>query len=179
MFIYRSIAISIIIVVLFNYVYSYIFFDRKINIRKKKLEYDANLLFEILVLSLKSGKNLEQALKVTIDNTDNYLSKELEEVMKETKYGRSLHEALLDYIKKVPSDSIKSIILVITETYISGKDMVSSIEKELDILEENRIYSIKTYINKLPIRISMISIILLIPLIILLVLSPIILEYLG
>ena len=173
----KSIVLSIIIVILFNILYSYIKFDRKLLIRQKQLEKDSLFFFEVLLLSLKSGKNLNQALKLTCDNVDNLLSNEIKDVMEDTKYGTSLHEALINYEKHIPSESIRNIINTITETYISGKDMISSIDKELDLLENKRLYDIKTYINKLPIKISVISVFILIPLMLLLILSPVILDY--
>ena len=57
--------------------------------------------------------------------------------------------------------------------------MISYLEKDIELLNNKRIYNIKTYINKLPIKISVISVFLLIPLMLLLILSPIILEYFG
>ncbi len=152
-------------------------FDRKLLLRQKQLEKDSLFFFEVLVLSLKSGKNLNQALALTCDSVDNLLSNEIKDIMKDTKYGTSLHEALINYERHIPSDSIRSIINTITETYISGKDMISSIDKELDLLENKRVYDIKTYINKLPIKISVISVFILIPLMLLLILSPVILDY--
>ena len=173
----HSIVISVLVVILFNILYGYIKFDRKLLLRQKQLEKDSLFFFEVLVLSLKSGKNLNQALVLTCDSVDNLLSNEIKDIMKDTKYGTSLHEALINYERHIPSDSIRSIINTITETYISGKDMISSIDKELDLLENKRVYDIKTYINKLPIKISVISVFILIPLMLLLILSPVILDY--
>ena len=53
------------------------------------------------------------------------------------------------------------------------------VQKELDSLNEKRISDIKMYINKLPIKISVISVFLLIPLMLLIILSPVLIEYFG
>ena len=57
--------------------------------------------------------------------------------------------------------------------------MTDNLEKDIKLLNDKRIYSIKTYINKLTIKISVISVFILIPLMLLLILSPIILDYFG
>lgn len=178
-FLNRHISLAFIVLIIFNVLYNYLGFTRKVNLKRKKLESDANIFFEVLILSLKSGKNLNDALKITIDNTDNLLKKEFVEIYDEIKYGKTLHEALLGLREKIPSDNINNIITNLCDNYISGKDMILDLEKQLDILNNKRIYEIKSYINRLPIVISVISVILLIPLMLLLVLSPVIIEYFG
>jgi len=175
----RHISISLIITILINYAYIFIKYEKPIQDRNKLLEHDASLFFEILLIALRSGKNLNEALELTVNNVDNELSNEFKTVVDETKYGKSLHEALLDFRDKISSDSIKDIITDLTESYVSGRDMVSYLEKDISLLNNKRIYDIKAYINKLPIKISIISVFILIPLMLLLILSPVILEYFG
>lgn len=175
----RNLIISTSIIIVFNIAYNYYKFENKLNIRQKQLEKDAGLFFEILVLSLKSGKNLDESLKLTVNNLDNLLSNEVKSVLDETNYGRSLIEALEIYNTKVPSENINNIFNSIIESYISGKNMITSIEKEKNLLATKRIYDIKKYINKLPIKISIISVFILIPLMLLIILSPVILDLLS
>lgn len=176
-FLGRYLFLSLAITFIFGYLYTYFKYDIKIYKQEKVYEKEASLFFEVLLISLKSGNNLLKAFLLSIKNVDNSFSKQMEKVLSETKYGRSFHEALLDYKDKIYSNSIKSIIISLTETYISGKGMIDNLEKEIDLLNEKRINEIKTYINKLPIKISVISVFILIPLMLLLVLSPVILEY--
>jgi len=175
----RHISLSLVLTILLNYIVIYFIYDKKIKEREKILEKDANLFFEVLLITLKSGKNLHEALGLTVNNVDNTLSNELNTVVTEVKYGKTLHEALLDFRDKISSENIKDIITDLTESYISGKDMISYLEKDIEMLNNKRIYDIKTYINKLPIKISVISVFILIPLMLLLILSPVILEYFG
>lgn len=176
---YRHISISLLITILFNYLCVYFKYDIKIKEKEKVLESDANLFFEVLLITLKSGKNLSQALELTVNNVDNNLSNLFKTVIDETKYGKTLHEALISFKDKISSDEIKNIITDLTESYVSGRDMIGYLEKDIELLNDKRIYNIKTYINKLPIKISVISVFLLIPLMLLLILSPVILEYFG
>ena len=176
---YRHTSISLLITILFNYLCIYFKYDIKIKEKEKALESDANLFFEVLLITLKSGKNLPQALELTVNNVDNDLSNLFETVIDETKYGKTLHEALISFNNKISSDEIKNIITDLTESYVSGRDMIDYLSKDIELLNDKRIYSIKTYINTLPIKISVISVLLLIPIMLLLILSPVILEYFG
>ena len=175
----QNLLLAIVVTISFYYLYTYLKYDYNIKKYNKVLEKDASLFFEVLILSLKSGKNLLQALEATIANLDNNFSKDFSCILEETKYGKSLIEAINDYKEKVYSENIKNILIGIIESYTLGKDMVESIEKELELLDDKRINDIKTYINKLPIMVSAISVFILIPLMLVLILSPIILEYFG
>ena len=172
----RHISLSLITTIFINYICIYIKYEKPIQNRNKLLESDANLFFEVLLITLRSGKNLNEALELTVKNVDNELSNEFKNVVDETKDGKSLHEALISFREKLSSDSIKDIITDLTEGYVSGRDIISYLEKDIDLLNNKRIYDIKSYINKLPIKISVISVFILIPLMLLLILSPVILE---
>ena len=175
----RNLIIAILITFIFNYLYNYLKYEKKLIIREKLLEKEAGLFFEVLVLTLKSGKNLHDSLKLASHNIDSTLALEIRECLNELEYGKSLIEALNDYKLNVPSENIRNILDSIIDSYTSGKDMIDSISKEIELLSEKRIYEIKGYINKLPIKISVISVFILIPLMLLLILSPVLLDLLG
>ena len=175
----RNLLLSLILTFAYYFLHTYIKYDYKISKRVVEVEKEASLFFEIMILSLKSGKNLLQAMESTINNINNNFSKDFSVVLNDIKYGKSLIEAINDYKDKVPSDNVKNIFIAIVEAYTLGKDMIESIQKELDLLDEKRINDIKVYINKLPIKVSVVSVFILIPLMLLLILSPVLLEYFG
>ena len=45
---------------------------------------------------METGRNLEEALNVTIGSIDSELSEEFKEAIRETKFGKSLKESLVD-----------------------------------------------------------------------------------
>ena len=79
--------IAPISVILSYYLIEKILLDDKIKNRKMKLESDAMHFFEVLTLSLETGRNLEEALNVTIGSIDSELSLEFKEAIRETKFG--------------------------------------------------------------------------------------------
>jgi len=167
------------IAILFYVGFGYYMFDYRIQKRAKDLEKDAIYFFEVLTLTLESGKSLVQGLKLTVTNVDSELSKEFASTIKEMDYGKSFHDAFTDLRVRIPSDIIQNVILNIIEAYSSGGDITSTLRKQVDYIQNKRVMDIKTVINKIPIKISVVSVFLFIPLVLLLILAPIILEYFG
>ena len=66
-----------IVSILFYNLYAYFYFDYRIIERGKSLEHDAIYFFEVLTLSLESGKTLVQSLKLTTSCIDSELSNEI------------------------------------------------------------------------------------------------------
>lgn len=167
-----------IIAVAYYYIYYYIFITRNIKLRTAKLDKEALYFFEILTLTLESGRNLENALEVTVKNVDSELSREFEKTLFEMKFGKSLVESLHDMKKRIPSETINNIILNITQTSVFGNSIIETMNSQVEFLREKQIMEIKSQINKIPNKVSIISVIFIVPLILLIVLGPFILELL-
>jgi len=170
--------IPFIVIIYYNLFY-YILITNKINKRIKELDREALTFFEILTLTLESGKNLEQSLQITCYNVNSELSKEFSKSLMELNFGRSLMEALSSLKYRIPSESINNIILNILETNTFGNNIVDVMNNQLDYLRDKQIMEIKSEINKIPNKVSIISVIFIIPLILLIVLGPFIINLLG
>lgn len=158
---------------------TYVLLDRRIRERQVKLEMEALNLFEILTLSLETGRNLQEALNVTLGSCEGELVNEFREVMREVKYGKSLTEALEDMQANIPSDTINNIILSLTQANLYGSSIINSLYNQIDYLREKRRLEVKAEISKVPIKISIISVFFFVPLVLLIILAPVILGYLG
>ena len=156
----------------------FIFITNPINKRIKKLDKEALDFFEILALTLESGKNLENSLEITCYNIDSELSEEFKKSLTEMKFGRSLMEALEDLRYRIPSETVNSIILNMRETSVFGNSIIDSINNQVDYLRDKQIMDIKAEINKIPNKVSIISVIFIVPLILLMILGPFIIEFL-
>lgn len=174
-----NVLISLIITIVFYNLFSYFSYDYKIDKRAKSLEKDAIYFLEVLALSIESGKNLVDAIKVTVNNVDSELSKEFKKTLSELEYGKGFKDAFIDLKNRIPSDIIENVILNIVEVYTSGGDITMTLRKQIDFIQNKRVMDIKAYINQIPIKISIVSVFLFIPLVLLLVLAPVILEYFG
>ena len=154
-----------------------LYFDPKIKERKKTLDYDAMYFFEILALSIQSGNNLINALKVTSQSIDSTLSLEFREVIREVNLGKTLEEALDDMKSRIPSDTVNNIILNIKESSLFGNNIIDTLYNQIDYIRDKIVLENRAYISKLPLKISIISVVFFIPLLLLLILGPVILNY--
>ncbi len=147
--------------------------------RCEKLEREALSFFEVLTLSLESGRNLEKSLEITVSNFSSELSEEFKKTLKEVKYGKSMVEALKDMKRRIPSETINNIILSMTEASMFGSSLVENMYNQIDFLRDKQMLSIREKMNQIPNKISVISVLLMVPLMLLLVLGPLVIEYLG
>ena len=171
--------LSPIIVVLYYIFLPNIVIDSKIKKRKAKLESEAMYFFEILSLSLESGNNLYNAIKITSENVNSELSEEFKKMMIDIKYSKSFDEAINDMKERIPSDIINNILLNIRESNMFGNSILGTLNNQLDYLRETKILETKAYISKIPLKISVISVVFFIPLLLLLILGPVLISYLS
>ncbi|MBE6160789.1 MAG: type II secretion system F family protein [Firmicutes bacterium] len=155
---------------------TYLLIDYPTKKRGLELEHEAIFFFEILELTLESGRTLSQALEITANNVDSKLSKEFKKTLSEVKMGKSLIESLKAMKERIPSDTINNTILNMTESSIFGSNIINSINNQLDYLRNKELMEIKARIAKLPTKISIVSVLLFIPLILLIILSPVLIE---
>ena len=168
-----------ILTILYYYAYNYFTIQLPLKRYVKKLDYQALYFFEILTLTLESGRNLEKSLEVTISNVDSELSDEFKRVLFEIKFGKSLIEALEDLKKRMPSETINNILLNITQTDVFGNSILETMYNQIDFLREKQVLEIRGEINKIPNKVSIISVIFIVPLILMLILGPYFINFIG
>ena len=171
--------LSVIFTTIYYYLFEYVFLDNKIKKRRNKLNNEAIYFFEVLTLSLQTGRNLKEAIDITINGVDCELSLEFKEAIRGIKYGKSLTECLSDLEKSIPSDSINNIILSLTQANMYGSSIIETMYNQVDYLRERRKMEVKSQISKIPVKISVISVFFFIPLILLIILGPVLIRYIS
>lgn len=156
----------------------YLLLDIPIKKRGKKLEEEAIFFFEVLSLTLESGRNLNTSLEITAMNIDSELSDEFKKSLAEIKLGKSFTESITDMKERIPSDTINNALLNITQSSIFGNSILESLNNQLDFLREKRLLEVKSEIAKLPTKISAISVVFFIPIMLLVILAPVIIDFL-
>lgn len=169
--------LSPIIAIVYYYLFEYILLDTLIQKRIKKLDREALTFFEILTLTLESGRDLEKALEITVMNVNSELSQEFKKILFEIKFGKSLLEALNDTKKRIPSETINNIILNITQTNIFGNKIIDTMYSQIEFLRDKQVLSVREQINKLPNKISIVSVVFIVPIILLIVLGPFLISF--
>jgi tight adherence protein C len=168
-----------IIVFLYYYFIPTLVLDSRIKRRKKKLEQEAIFFFEVLSLSVESGNNLFSAIELTSNSVESELSTEFQRMLNEVHIGKSFVDSVDSLSKRIPSDSIKNILLNIKQASIMGNDINETLKNQLSYIRETKILETRAYISKIPLKISVISVVFFIPLLLLMILGPIIIEYIG
>ncbi len=163
----------------YYYLYYFVLIQLPLKNRIRRLDNEALHFFEILTLTLESGRNLEKSLEVTISNVNSELSNEFKRVLFEMKFGKSLIETLEDMKKRMPSETINNILLNITQTDVFGNSILETMYNQVDFLREKQILEIKGQINKIPNKVSIVSVIFVVPLILVLILGPFVINFLG
>lgn len=154
------------------------YLDLKIKKRSEKLNYEAIFFFQVLVLTLESGKNLEGGINLTCKTIDSEISDEFKKTLNEIKLGKSLIESLESMKKRIPSEEINTVLLNITQSTIFGNNIIDSLNNQIEYLRDKKILTIKSKINKMPMKISVVSVVFIIPIVLLLVLGPVIVNFL-
>ncbi len=171
--------LSPVIAIIYYYLFEHLFLDIPLQKRIKELDREALTFFEILTLTLESGRDLEKALEITVLNVNSELSNEFKKTLFEVKFGKTLLEALNDTKKRIPSETINNIILNITQTNIFGNKIIDTMYSQIDFLREKQVLSVREQINKLPNKISIISVIFIVPIILLVVLGPFLISFIN
>lgn len=167
------------IAVLYYYAFYYLLITYPLKRRIKKLDKEALFFFEILTLTLESGHNLENALVTTTKNVNSEISREFEKTLFEIGFGKSLIESLQDMKKRIPSETINNIILSITQTNVFGNRIVDTMYGQIEFLRDKQILEIREEMAKIPNKISMVSVVFIVPLILMLILGPLFISFLG
>ena len=179
LFVDYSAILSPIITVIWYFLFNYFLLDRPLKKREKKLDSEAYYYFEVLTLALESGRNLENAIKMACQYIDSEISDEFKETLKQVNFGKSLAESLSLMNQRIPSLTIRNIILNIEQSNMFGNSIIDTMYNQLDFLKEKQVNDIKSEINKIPNKISIVSVLFFIPLIKLIILGPMLISILG
>ena len=128
---------------------------------------------------MESGRNLENALIVTCDNVDSEISKIFKNTLENMKFGKSLIETLTDLKETMSSNIISNIILNIIQTNRFGNSILDTLYNEVDYLRQKELMDAKEQINKIPNKVSIISVLFIVPLILVLILGPYLIQFIS
>ena len=168
-----------IITILWYLSVNYFIIDKPLKKRERKLDNEAYYYFEVLTLALESGRNLENAIKMACKYIDSEISLEFKETLKQVNFGKSLTESLSRMNTRIPSLTINNIILNMEQSNLFGNSIIDTMYNQLDFLKDKQVMEIKSQINKIPNKISIISVVFFIPLILLIILGPLLVSFIG
>lgn len=168
-----------ILTFLWYYLVGYSMLDKPLKDREKRLDKEAYYYFEVLTLGLESGRNLENAIKMACKYIDSEISSEFKETLKQVSFGKSLAESLSLMSYRIPSLAINNIILNMEQSNLFGNSIIDTMHNQLNFLKEKQVMDIKAQINKIPNKISIFSVLFFIPLLLLIILGPVLIEFIS
>lgn len=177
LFIDNGFILAPIFCTLYYFSFTYFMIDKPLKQRGRKLEHEAFYYFEVLTLSLESGRNLEMAIEAACTNIDSEVSSEFRETLYQIKFGKSLSEALDEMRSRIPSEAVNNIIMNVMQSSLFGNSIIETMYNQLDFLREKQIMEIKAEISKIPTKISVFSVIFFVPLILMLIIAPLVIDY--
>jgi tight adherence protein C len=179
LFVDNGFVLAPILMLIYYYSVTYFMIDKPLRMRGRKLEHEAFYYFEVLTLSLESGRNLEMAIEAACEYINSEMSLEFQETLYQVKFGKSLSEALEDMRFRIPSEAVNNIILNVMQSSIFGSSILETMYNQLDFLRDKQIMDIKAEIAKIPTKISVFSVIFFVPLILMLIVAPLVIEYIN
>lgn len=177
LFFNNGFVLAPIFTIIYYYGFTYLMIDKPLKERGRKLEHEAFYYFEVLTLSLESGRNLEMAIESACTNINSEISEEFNETLYQVKFGKSLSEALDEMRFRIPSESVNNIILNVMQSSLFGNSILQTMYYQLDYLRDKQIMDIKAEISKIPTKISIFSVLFFVPIVLILILAPLALEF--
>ncbi len=154
-----GVVIPALVAILFYFVVGYLFIDLRIYLRMRRLEKDAMDYIPLLLLSMENGRNIRSAIEVSTDTISNELSRDFKRVLEDVKVGHSLDEALRELGERIPSNYINNIILSLEEANKLGVSATDSINRQLTLINENRINYEKRILKSIPLHLAILCMI--------------------
>ena len=144
--------------ILYYYLFEVFSLDLAIKKRTKLLEDNSLEFFDVLLVILKSEKNIKNALLKAVDIVDNELSKEFKECLEEVNLGKNLDDVLVEMNKTIPSDLVANIILDMTEASKLGNNINESISLQLENIKVKRNKEIINRLKIVPLKMAILCI---------------------
>lgn len=137
----------------------YVILDLGIKRRIKTLEEDALEFIPVFMISLKSGRNIKNAISISTEIVNNDLSLEFKKVLNNVQLGKSLDESLNILKSRMPSEILNNIIISIMEANRLGNNINESVNIQLDYIREKKNKGIINKYKMIPLKLAIFSIV--------------------
>jgi len=110
----------------------------KITISKRRMQFDHQLIDTLMIISssLKGGFSLVQSFEVIMEDMPPPTSDEFSIVVRETKVGVSLEEALIKLNKRIPSEDMNLVISSILVARETGGDLTKVFSRLIQTIRD-------------------------------------------
>lgn len=121
---------------MFGYSMPIFWLRKKQVVRLRQFNNGLSDMITTIVSSLRAGFSFQQALKSVIDEADSPIKDEMEIVLKEMQYGRSVEEALNELKERMPSEDLDLMIQAILIQRQVGGNLATVLEKIVETIRD-------------------------------------------
>lgn len=120
----------------FGYFYPYMWIKKKEKKRIQKFNDGLADMISTVVGSLRAGFSFPQALKTVVEESDDPISTEIGNVLKEMQYGSSLEDALNELHERMPSEDLELMIQAILIQRQVGGNLATVLDKIVQTIRD-------------------------------------------
>jgi tight adherence protein B len=106
--------------------------------RERVMKFNETLpdMISTIIGSLRAGFSFLQALKTVVEEASSPIKDEMESVLKEMQYGRSLEDSLNDLLERMPSEDLDLMIQAILIQRQVGGNLATVLDKIVETIRE-------------------------------------------
>ena len=172
-----GLVVAPFITIIFYNVLGRNFFERNIFKRDASMELELIPFIETLITALENKIEFKKALEITCEHVPGELSFEFKKVLSENLLGKGLAKAFDNMIAIIPNQNTINFINIINQA--NDKNVIEGLEIKLKYLKESRHNYTRFAVFKRILSITTAFILVLIPLIIIFMYAPNIIELLN
>lgn len=170
---FGGINLNVFAVLIIGSFYLPILYLRKMsNDRKDRIQRDLPNLLDMIYISVEAGLSFDSAMTTTASKTDGELSNEIIRAMEEINRGRHREEALFSIADRTGVADVRSFIATVVMSEKLGSNISNVLRIQADVIRDKRKQRAEETINKMPIKMLLPLVFLLLPALFVVIMGP-------
>lgn len=161
----------IIIVILSGYL-PFLILRSKSEKRKKGIERNLPNMLDMIYISVEAGLSFDAAMTITARRMDGALSDEILKAMSDINNGRVREDALYSIAERTKVDDVRTFISTIIQSEKLGSNISNVLRIQSDVIRDKRKQRAEEEINKMPIKMLLPLVFLLLPALFVVIMGP-------
>lgn len=145
---------------------------RKSKARNKRIQNALPNFLDMIYISVEAGLSFDAAMNITAKKTDNELAEEISRAMNEINKGRIREDALYSIAERTNVDDVRTFIATIIQSEKLGSNISNVLRIQSDVIREKRKQRAEEEINKMPIKMLIPLVFLLLPSLFVVIMGP-------
>jgi tight adherence protein C len=157
----------------------YMWLRRRVESRAKSMLRALPDALDLMVISVTAGLSLDTAIAEVVQKWDGDLSRELNQVLNETRMGISRRDAFRNLSERTKLEDIRLLVAAILQADEVGSNISDVLSAQADQLRVRRRHLVEENARKAPIKMLLPMVMLILPAMFAIVLAPAVLQIAG